>query len=813
MALPQNITKIESLTFYKCTSLTEIDIPDTVTYVGGSAFSYCSSLTSVSIGKSVETIGDYAFYYCSALTSIDIPGGVTSIGSYTFNYCSSLTSVTVHNSVASIGRYALYYCSALKSIYFKGTAVEWAKIEKGGNAIPSNVTVYYARDISALTFSAIPDAEYSGEEITPDITVTDGAKVLVKDTDYTVSYSNNINVGTATVIVEGKEDYVGTKVITFGITEKSITGLTVSEIADSVYTGSEIIPDFTVSDGVKVLVKDMDYTVSGSDNINVGTAAITVTGTGNYTGTKTITFGITEKSITALTVSEISDINFTGFEITPDISVTDGETVLVKDTDYTVSYSDNTNIGTASVTVTGKGNYSGTKTLSFRIIMPQKYDWPILAATAEGKSAELIWSAVEGAAKYGVYRYDDGEFTSIDLNVTGTSYTVTGLEENTEYIFFVQAFTDGLPTVGKESYAKIRTSSSNLSLEAKGGEKSVTLTWNKVSDATKYGVYFYDKNTDKYTKINSNVTATTYTVTGLADDTEYTFFVQVYAAKWLPASDESYATVKTSVMYPIVEATGGDKSVTLSWQKISDAEKYGIYIVANNKFTAVDMNVTDTSYTVTGLDDNTEYTFLVQVFTANGISFGDESYATVKTAEAKIEVTYPIVKAEGGDKQITLTWSAVDGATKYGVYSYNESTKKYTKINLNVTGTTYTVTGLADNTEYTFFVQAYTTKWFAGGDKSYAKAKTNGGLTYPVVTATPGNKQITLTWSEVSGATKYGVYRYANGKYTKININVTETTYTVTGLAANTEYSFFVQAYTTKWLAGGDGSTVTAETL
>ena len=129
-----------------------------------------------------------------------------------------------------------------------------------------------------------------------------------------------------------------------------------------------------------------------------------------------------------------------------------------------------------------------------------------------------------------------------------------------------------------------------------------------------------------------------------------------------------------------------------------------------------------------------------------------------------------------------------------------------------MTGTSYTVTGLADNTEYTFFVQAYTTKWLAGADESYATATTNSGLTYPVVKAEGGDKQITLTWTEVPGAVKYGVYKFANNKYTKVDLAVTGTSYTVTGLADNTEYTFFVQAYTTKWLAGSNESYAAAKT-
>ena len=262
-----------------------------------------------------------------------------------------------------------------------------------------------------------------------------------------------------------------------------------------------------------------------------------------------------------------------------------------------------------------------------------------------------------------------------------------------------------------------------LKLSATPGDKQITLNWSEIPGAAKYGVYSYNKSTKKYTKLDLTVTGTTYTVTGLEDDTEYTFFVQAYNNKWLAGSDESYATAKTNagITYPVVTAKGGDKQITLSWTKVSGATKYGVYKFANNKYTKVDLVVTGTSYTVTGLEEDTEYTFFVQAYTTKWLAGSDESYAAAKT---KAALTYPIVKAEGGNKSVTLTWTEVAGATKYGVYSYNAATNKYTKINLAVTDTSYTVTGLAANTSYTFFVQAYTTKWLAGGDESYATAKT-----------------------------------------------------------------------------------------
>lgn len=149
----------------------------------------------------------------------------------------------------------------------------------------------------------------------------------------------------------------------------AITGAAITVDPGSyVYTGAALTPDISVTDGNKTLKKDVDYTVTYSNNINAGTATITVTGIGNYKGTKTATFPIAAAPITDAAVTVAAGPHaYTGSPITPEVTVKLGQTTLVQDTDYTVSYANNTSVGKAAVTVTGKGNYTGTKTAEFDI--------------------------------------------------------------------------------------------------------------------------------------------------------------------------------------------------------------------------------------------------------------------------------------------------------------------------------------------------------------------------------------------------------------------------------------------------------------
>ncbi|GAB6394042.1 MAG: hypothetical protein MdMp024_0354 [Bacteroidales bacterium] len=215
----------------------------------------------------------------------------------------------------------------------------------------------------------IAEKTYTGEPITPDVTVNDDDKTLSSGTDYIVEYFDNTNAGTATVTVTGKDNYTGTVSQSFTIHPKPFTDdCWIETLPDRTYTGAPFAPDITVIDGYTTLTPGTDYTIEYSDNTNAGTVTVTATGTGNYEGTVSTWFVINPKPIAADWILEISEQTYTGEPVEPAVIVIDGYKLLTSGTDYTVEYSDNTNGGTATATVTGIGNYEGTATRTFQII-------------------------------------------------------------------------------------------------------------------------------------------------------------------------------------------------------------------------------------------------------------------------------------------------------------------------------------------------------------------------------------------------------------------------------------------------------------
>ncbi len=229
--------------------------------------------------------------------------------------------------------------------------------------------------------SVLPEKlTYIGSPLKPAVRVTDGNIVLQAGVDYDLSYSNNTAAGTAAVTVTGKGNYAGTQKANFEIAANA-SSLTF-DLADAdqtkVYNGKDQRPTLTVKDGTKVLTKGTDYDVACFCNgkpidadaafVNVGSYVIKVSGKGSYEGAEgTMIFTITPA---AFTVEPISEQTYTGKPVLPEPIVKDGTKELTKGKDYILTYSgDTVSVGTttATVTVTGIGNYTGTLSADYTI--------------------------------------------------------------------------------------------------------------------------------------------------------------------------------------------------------------------------------------------------------------------------------------------------------------------------------------------------------------------------------------------------------------------------------------------------------------
>ncbi|WP_302940266.1 hypothetical protein [uncultured Ruminococcus sp.] len=207
------------------------------------------------------------------------------------------------------------------------------------------------------------------------------------------------------------------------------------------YDGKAKKPGVTVKLNGKTLKNGTDYTVSYSNNIKVGTAKVTITGKGNYTGSVSKTFSI-KNNFKKATVSGISTKAFTGKNITQSITVKYNGKTLKNGTDYTVSYSNNKKIGIATVKIAGKGSYTGTVTKTFKI-NPAKQE--IQKLTAKSKAFFVDWAQKGSATGYEIQYATNSKFTSakkvtITNNKTDTK-TISKLSGKKKYYVRVRSYT------------------------------------------------------------------------------------------------------------------------------------------------------------------------------------------------------------------------------------------------------------------------------------------------------------------------------------------------------------------------------------
>ena len=207
------------------------------------------------------------------------------------------------------------------------------------------------------------------------------------------------------------------------------------------YDGKAKKPGVTVKLNGKTLKNGTDYTVSYSNNTKVGTATVKITGKGNYTGSVSKTFKI-KNNFKKATVLGISNKSYTGKNITQSITVKYNGKTLKNGTDYTVSYSSNKNIGTATVKIAGKDSYTGTITKTFKI-NPAKQE--IQKLTAKGKAFFVDWAQKGSATGYEIQYATNLKFTSAKkvtiTNKKTDKTTISKLSGKKKYYVRVRSYT------------------------------------------------------------------------------------------------------------------------------------------------------------------------------------------------------------------------------------------------------------------------------------------------------------------------------------------------------------------------------------
>lgn len=416
------------------------------------------------------------------------------------------------------------------------------------------------RNINNASINVGDIGQYTGNSLKPIVFVKDMGVILKQGTDYSVSYSNNKNAGEAIVKITGKGNYTGTVQKGFKIDSQSLLGVTIKDISEQEYTGEAIIPKLTVKLGTKTLYLDKDYTVTGSNNINIGVATLTITGKGNYKGSISTTFKIVPKEISRVKVEKVSSYEYTGERIRPNVEAYNGNVKLTLGTDYSIAYKNNKKVGTATIRLTGKGNYTGTKQVTFKI---SKID--ISRATVSSISSQYYTGEeIEPEVKV---RYDGERL------ILGEDYTVS-YNEN------------------------INVGTAEIIIRGKGNFTSKITKTFKIKESS----YYEDKNLDSDDRISIMKTSVSKVI-----DQEYTgnsikpeLYIR-YKGKILKQSRDYYVTYSNNkeVGVAIAKITGkgdfrGEKTITFNIVKSNSNYNNNNYY-SNNNYSYGNISITKTT--------------------------------------------------------------------------------------------------------------------------------------------------------------------------------------------------------------------------
>ena len=354
VVLPSAVS-IGANAFAGCTSLYEVSAPN-VQSLGSAAFKDCRSLTALCVHNAQGTLPSNCFYGCSALKEVWLPC-ITAVGYNAFKGCTALEYVDL-SAVTKLDTATVFASAG----YLKHLIAPKVKTPETAPVLDNStvtLTNKLGESVSVLCGDALFESVANGQSIQ----LPAGAAVRVL---YNGTFTS-INAGGAVVLQQPT---------TFDFTVNSNTTMTstgvqhlrvanISGVSDTDYTGAPIIPAAVLTANGKTLQQNRDYQLMVLNNREGGTATAVFTGIGNFSGTVTRRFKIKPVSIYKCKITPVPDQLYTGQPIEPAVTVTlNGRTV----TDYTVSYSNNTQVGEAKITlVSGGTSLLDTTAVTFKI--------------------------------------------------------------------------------------------------------------------------------------------------------------------------------------------------------------------------------------------------------------------------------------------------------------------------------------------------------------------------------------------------------------------------------------------------------------
>ncbi len=437
-------------------------------------------------------------------------------------------------------------------------------------------------------------------------------------------------------------------------------------------------------------------------------------------------------------------------------------------------------------------------------------------------SFTLSWSSVYGADKYEIYLLGSNGKYNLMKTTTATSFTTAVATYGRMYSYKVRAVDSENNVYSEFSNIVSATNSmlppSTFNPVKVNSDGSFNLSWTAVSGADKYEIYLLGSN-GKY-NLMKTTTATSFTTAVATYGREYAYKVRAIDSKNNVYSEFSNVITgvnKKKMSTPTLKSiiVNDNGTFTLSWNAVTGADKYEIYIYNNNTgIYQLNGTVAKTSATTAYAPYNVKYSYKIRALDSESKVYSD--FSNVVSATNKVKLSAPTMKdvVVNSNGSFKLSWNSVAGADKYEIYILNTSGTAYNLMK-TTTSASFTTAVATVGRKYSYKVKAINSKNKVYSDFSnIVSAEYNKKLKAPKMNSVVKNSNgsFKLSWNSVAGADKYELYiRQADGSY-KLMKTTTATSFTTAFATYGKQYSYKAKAINSKNKVYSDFSNVVSAT-
>lgn len=494
----------------------------------------------------------------------------------------------------------------------------------------------------------------------------------------------------------------------------------------------------------------------------------------------------------------------TGYEVYQGTSPSDPNKKKIGDTKNTYFTNSNKSTGTmykymvrAYSDASGKRVYGDYSDVFTTCTLPANISK--ISASARGTSVTISWNKVSKATDYVVEHNVNGTWKQVGTT-SSLSYKVNGITQNGVNMFRVKARRNYSGVYYNGGYTYVNAEVTDIPSTVTGirstsnTSTSNTITWNASKKAEGYEVYQWIGTNDSY-KLIGTTTSTKFTNSKKSSGTMYRYKVRAFnnvdgqRIEGAYSSELTTCTLPANVSFSLC-STDVD-SITLNWNKVSKATGYQVEMYTNGTWKTLS-TLSGTSYTASGLSQNTAYRFRVRAIRYyNYINYYGgytEKDITIRPANTPEGLSSSVNTSSSN----TITWESMNGVSGYSVYQWIGTSDSYKKLG-DTAYPYYTNSGKSSGTMYTYRVKAY---YVSDNVMQYSKPAQVVTCTLPanvtVTTAKRSGSNISLAWNKVSKATGYEIYVKSGRSWKKLT-TTSGKSYTAKNLSGTK--TFRIRAY------------------